>query len=147
MCMVFVWFHLLSMLAAAEFPFDPIWQVFSLVLVMLVKVLFSFGAIITLVLTRLSLGDSYQYGVCDFFSAGPVGGVVTLEVGGVITLEYGGIMPGVLPCVVRWCNRGAVLIISGSVGCVDVCCVGLSIIGMSPVFLLKTSANFSSAVI
>ena len=55
----------------------------------------SFGAVLTLVLTRLTLGDAYQSGVCIFFSAGPVGGVVTLEVGGVITLEYGGSMPGV----------------------------------------------------
>ena len=108
---------------------------------------FSFGAILTLVLTRLTLGDSYKSGVCDFFTAGPVGGVVTLEVGGVITLEYCGSMPGVLARVVRWCTHGAVLIISGAVGCVDVWCVGLFIIGMSHVFLLKISANFSSAVV
>ena len=85
--------------------------------------------------------------MCDFFSAGPVGGVVTLEVGGVIILEYGGNMPGVLTRFVRWCKRGVVMIITGAVGCVDVCCFGLSIIGMSPVFLLKISANFSSAVV
>ena len=72
--------------------------------------------------------------MCSFFSAGPVDGVVTLEVGGVITLEYRGSMPGVLPLVVRWCACGAVLIIASAVGCVDVCCIGLSIIGMSPVF-------------
>ena len=58
--------------------------------------------------------------MCDFFPAGPVGGVVTLEVGGLITLEYSGSMPGVLACVVRWCTRGTVLIIDGAVGCVDV---------------------------
>ena len=49
--------------------------------------LFSLGAVLTLVLARLPLGDSYKSGGCDFFSAGPVGGVVTLEVGRVITLE------------------------------------------------------------
>ena len=79
-----------------------------------------FDAVLTLVLTRLTLGYSYKYGVCDFFSAGPVGGVVTLEVGGVITLEYGGSMPGVLARVVRWCTRGEVLIIAGAVGYIDV---------------------------
>ena len=73
--------------------------------------------------------------------------MVTLEVGGVITLEYGGSMPGVLAHVVRWCTRGSVMIISGAVGCVDFWCVGLFIIVMSPVFLLKISANFSSAVV
>ena len=46
--------------------------------------------------------------------------MVTLEVGGVITLEHGGSMPGVLVRVVRWCTRGAVLIIAGAVGYVDV---------------------------
>ena len=92
-------------------------------------------------------GDAYKSGVCDFFSAGPVGGVVTLEVGGLITLEYGGSMPGVLACVVHWFTRGAVLIIAGAVGCVDVWCIGLFIIGMSPVFMLKISTNFSSAVV
>ena len=106
-----------------------------------------FDAVLTLVLARLPLGDSYNSGVCDFFSAGPVGVVVTLEVGGVITLEYGGIMPGVLALVVRWCTSRAVIIIAGAVGYVDVWCVGLFIIGMSPVFLLKISANFSSAVL
>ena len=109
--------------------------------------IFYFGAVLTLVLVRLPLGDSYKSGVCDFFSAGPVGGVVTLEFGVVITLEYGGSMPGVLACVVRWCTCGAVLIIAGAVGCVDVCWVGLFIIGMSPVFLLIISPNFSSAVV
>ena len=73
--------------------------------------------------------------------------MVTLEVGGVITLDYYGSMPGVLDCVVRWCTRWAVLIIAGAVGCVDVWCVGLFIIHMSPVFLLKISANFSSAIV
>ena len=92
------------------------------------------GAVLTLVLARLPLGDSYQSGGCDFSSAGWVGGVVTLEVGGIITLEQGGSMPGVLARVVRWCTCGAVLIIDGTVGCIDVCCVGLFIIGMSPVF-------------
>ena len=81
---------------------------------------FFLGAVITLVLARLPLGDSYKSGVCDFFSAGPVGGVVTLEVGGVITLEHGGSMPGVLSRIVSWCTCGAVLIITGAVGCVDV---------------------------
>ena len=109
--------------------------------------LFFFGAVLTLVLSRLPLGDSYKYGVCDFLSACPFGGVVTLEVGGVITLECGGSMPGVLARVVYWCTRGEVLIIAGAVGCVDVWCVGLFIIGISPVFLLKISANFSSAVV
>ena len=85
--------------------------------------------------------------MCDFFSAGLVGGVVTLEVGGVITLEYDGSMPGVLAHVVRWCKRGEVLIIAGAVGCVYIWLVGLFIIAMSPVFLLKISANFSSAVV
>ena len=81
---------------------------------------FFLGAVITLVLARLPLGDSYKSGMRDFFSACPVGGVVTLDVGGVITLEHGRSMSGVLPRVVRWCTRGAVLIISGAVGCVDV---------------------------
>ena len=49
--------------------------------------IFYFGAFLTLVLAHLPLGDSYKSGVCDFFSTGSVGGVVTLEVGGVITLE------------------------------------------------------------
>ena len=83
----------------------------------------------------------------DSFSAGPVGGVVTLEVGGKITLEYGGNMPGLLARVVRWCTCGAVLIIAGAVGCVHVWCIWLFIIGMSPVFLLIISPNFSSAVV
>ena len=96
--------------------------------------LFSFCAVLTLVLVHLPLGDSYKSGVCDFFSAGPVGSVVTLEVGGGITLEYGGSMSGVLARVVCWCTCGEVLIIDGAVGCVDVWCVGLFIIGMSPVF-------------
>ena len=109
--------------------------------------IFYFGAVLTLVLPRLPLGGSYKSGACDFFYAGPVGRVVTLEVGGVITLEQVGSMPGVLPRVVRWFTCWAVLIISCAVGCVDVCCVRLSIIGMSPVFLLKISANFSSAVV
>ena len=109
--------------------------------------LFSFGDVLTLVLARLPLGDSYKSSVCDFLSAGLVGGVVTLEFGGVITLEYGGSMPGVLARVVRWCTRGEVLRIAGAVGCVDVWCVGLFIFGMSPVFLLKIFANFSSAVV
>ena len=82
--------------------------------------LFSFGAVLTLFLARLSLGDLYQSGGYDLSSAGWVGGVVTLEFGGVITLEHGGSMSGVLARVVRWCTRGAVLIISGAVGCVDV---------------------------
>ena len=82
--------------------------------------IFYFGAALTLFFARLPLGDSYQSGGCDFFSAGWVGGVVALEVGGVITLEDGGSMPGVLARVVRWCTRGAVLIITGDVGCVDV---------------------------
>ena len=85
--------------------------------------------------------------MCDFSSAGLVVGTVTPEVSGVITLEYGESMPEVLARVVRWFTRGAVLIISGAVGCVDFCCVGLFIIGMSPVLLLKISANFSSAVV
>ena len=63
--------------------------------------LFSFGAVLTLFLARLPLGDSYQSGGCEFFSAGWVVSVVTLEVGGVITLEHGGSMPGVLARVVR----------------------------------------------
>ena len=96
--------------------------------------IFYFGAVLTLVLVHLPLGDSYKSGVCDFFSAGPVGSVVTLEFGGLITLEYGGSMHGVLSCVVHWCTCGEVLIIDGAVGCVDVWCVGLFIIGMSPVF-------------
>ena len=82
--------------------------------------LFSFGAILTLFFARLSLGDSYQSGGCDFFSTGWVGDVVTLEVGGVITLEHGVSMPGLLDRVVRWCTRGEVLIIADAVGCVDV---------------------------
>ena len=56
-------------------------------------------------------------------------------------------MSGVLARVVLWCTRGAVLIISGAMGCVDVWCIGLFIIGMSPVFLLKIPAKFSSAVV
>ena len=144
------------MLAAAECPFGQIWPVFSQVLVMCVYVrvylpvfvlIFYFGAVLTLVLVRLPLGDSYKSCVCDFFFAGPVGGVVTLEVGGVITLEQVGSMPGVLPRVVRWFTCWAVLIISCAVGCVDVWCIGLFIIVMSPVFLLKIPANFSSAVV
>ena len=107
---------------------------------------FYFGVVLNLSLARLPLGYSYQSGGCDFFSAGWVGGVVTLEVGGVITPEHVRSMPGVLALVVRWCTRGAVMIISGDVGCVDVWCVGLFIIGMSPVLLLKISANFASAV-
>ena len=67
-----------------------------------------------------SLRDSYQSSGCDLSSSGWVGGVVTLEFGGVITLEQGGSMPGILSRVVRWCTCGAVLIISGAVGCVDV---------------------------
>ena len=73
--------------------------------------------------------------------------MVTLEVGGVITLDYGGSMPGVLASVLLWCTRGSDLITAGAVGCVDVWCVGLFIIGMSPVFLLKISDNFLSAVV
>ena len=91
---------------------------------------FSFGAVITLVIARLPLGDSYQSGVCDFFSASPVGGVVTLEVVGVITLEYSARRPGVLACVVRWCTRGSVLIfpapwavlLSDELGCSPLVC-------------------------
>ena len=86
--------------------------------------LFSFDAILTVVLSPLPLGYSCKYGVCNFFSAGPVGGVVTLQVGGVITLECGRSMPWVLARVVRWCTCGAVLIIAGAVGCVDFWCVG-----------------------
>ena len=69
---------------------------------------------------RLSLGESYHSGGCDLSSAGWVGGVLTLYFDGVITLELGGSMPGVLSHVVRWCTRGAVLMIAGAVGCVDV---------------------------
>ena len=121
-CMFFFWVHLLSLLAAVECLFGPIWMVLSSVLVLLVQVcvylnvclnfLFSFGAVITLFLARLPLEDSYQSGVCDISSAGWFGGL--------ITLEHGVSMPGVLAPVVRWCTRGAVLIIAGSVGCVDV---------------------------
>ena len=82
--------------------------------------LFSFGAVLTLFLARLPLGDSYQCGVCNISSAGWVDGVVTLEFGGVITLEHGGSMPGVLARVVRWCPRGTVLMNAGAVVCVDV---------------------------
>ena len=95
--------------------------------------IFSFGAVLNLFLTRLPLGDSYKSVVCDF-SACPVVGVVTLEVGRVITLEYGGSIPGILARVVRWCTCGAVLIIDGAMSCVDVWCVRLFIICMSPVF-------------
>ena len=100
--------------------------------------LFSFGAFLTLFLDHLPHGNSYQSSGCDFFSACWVGGVVTLEVGGVITLEHGGSMPGLLARVVCWCKRGAVLIIAGAVGFVDVWCVGLFT-------LLKIFANFASA--
>ena len=82
--------------------------------------LFSFGAVLTLFLACLSIGGSYHPGGCDLSSAGWFGGVVTLEFGGVITLEHVGNMPWVLSLVVRWCSRGAVLIIAGAVGCVDV---------------------------
>ena len=82
--------------------------------------LFSFGAVLTLFFARLSLGDSYHSGGCDLSFAGWVGGVITLDFGGVITLELGGSMPGVLARVVRWCTRGAVLIIAGAMGCVYV---------------------------
>ena len=82
--------------------------------------LFSFGAVLTLFLARLYLGDSYHSGGCDISSAGWVGGVLTLDFGGVITLELGGSMPGVLARVVRWYTRGAVLMIVSAVGCVDV---------------------------
>ena len=109
--------------------------------------LFSFGAILTLVLARLALEYSYKSRVCDFFSSCLVGGVVTLEVDEVITLECGRSMPWVLARVVRWCTCGAVLIIAGAVGCVHVWCIWLFIIGMSPVFLLIISPNFSSAVV
>ena len=85
--------------------------------------------------------------MCDSFSAGPVGGVVTLEVNRVITLEYGGSIPGVLARVLRWCTCGALLIISGAVGCVDLGQVSLFIIGNSPVFLLKITTNFSNSVV
>ena len=56
-------------------------------------------------------------------------------------------MPGLLARVVRWCTHGAVLIIDGAVVCVDVWCVVLFVIGMSPVFLLEIFADFSSAVV
>ena len=71
--------------------------------------------------------------------------MVALEVGGLITLEHGVSIPRVLARVVRWCTRGAVLIIASAVGCVDVWCVGLFTIGMSHVFLLKISPIFASA--
>ena len=82
--------------------------------------LFSFGAVLTLFFARLPHGDSYQSGRCDLSSTVWVGGVVTLEVVGVITLEHSESMPGILYYVVRWCTRGAVLIIACAVGCVDV---------------------------
>ena len=85
-----------------------------------VSFLFSFGAVLTLFLARISLGDSYHSGGCDLSSAGWFGGVPTLDFGGVITLEIGRIMPGVLARVLRWCTRGSVLMIAGAVGCVDV---------------------------
>ena len=81
---------------------------------------FSFGAVLTLFLARLSLGDSYHSGGCDISSAGWVGGVLTLDFGGLITLEIGGSMTGVLARVVLWCTRGSVLMTDGAVGCVDV---------------------------
>ena len=82
--------------------------------------LFSFGAILTLFLARLSLGDSYHSGGCDLSSAGWVDGVLTFNFDRVITLELGGRMPGVSARVVLWCTRGTVLMIGGVVGCVDV---------------------------
>ena len=85
-----------------------------------VNFLFSFGTVLTVFIARLSLGNSYHSGGRDLSSAGWVGGVLTLDIGGVITLERCGRMPGVLDRVVRWCTRGAVLMISGTVGCVDV---------------------------
>ena len=71
--------------------------------------------------------------------------MVTLEVGREITLEDGGSTPGVLAHVVSSCTHGAVLIIAGAIGCVDVWFVGLFTIGMPHVFLLKIFANFASA--
>ena len=82
--------------------------------------LFYFSAVLTLFLARLSLGDSYQSGECDISSAGWVDDVATLDFFVVITLEHGGSMPGVLSRIVSWCTCGAVLIITGAVGCVDV---------------------------
>ena len=61
-----------------------------------VNFLFSFGAVLTLFLARISLGDSYHSGGCDLSSTGWVGGVIALDFGGVITLEHGGSMPGLL---------------------------------------------------
>ena len=78
------------------------------------------GAVLTLVIDRLSLGDSQHSGGCDVYSAGATGGVLTIDFGGVITLELRKSMPGVLACVVRWCTCGAVLITEGVVGWVDV---------------------------
>ena len=70
-----------------------------------VSFLFYFGAVLTLFLARISLGDSYHSGGCDISSDGSVGGVLTLDFGGVITLELGGSMTGILSCAVRWCTR------------------------------------------
>ena len=85
-----------------------------------VNFLFSFGAVLTLFLARLSLGGSYHSGGCDLASYGWVGGVLTLDFGGVIALELGGRIPGVFARVVRWCTHGKLLMIAGVVGCVDI---------------------------
>ena len=68
----------------------------------------------------LSIGDSYHSGGCDLSSDCWVGGVLTLDFSGVITIGLGGSMPGVLARVLCWRKRGAVLMIDGAVGCIDV---------------------------
>ena len=63
---VIFWVHLLSLLAAMECPFVPIWPLLSLVLMLHVQACveltvfrFFFCAVLTLFLARLPLEDSY----------------------------------------------------------------------------------------
>ena len=147
---------LLSTLVVAVCPFRKNWYgiVFSKIVFFtglwtterVVNFSFCVGDFLTLALAHLSIGASYRSDGCDVYSDGATGGVLTLVFGRVITLELCRSMPSVLARVVCWWTRGVVLITTGAVGWVYFWRVGAFTLWISPVFSLKISANFASAV-